>query len=108
MDDNIYTYRGYTMSNDKASPTPLDSPLVKKDKYHQDIERARDEGFQEGVKKGHLDVIDWLEKKYLAEDAPDRGTPEAQAILTLAREGADHFRSMDYRVGNGKKGRKAR
>lgn len=43
-------------------------------------------GYTTGFERCRVDVLSHLEKKYMADDAPDRGTPEAQAILSLARE----------------------
>lgn len=51
------------------------------------IERAREEGRREG----RQEVLDFLQQQYLSEDAPDRGTPEAEAILAVARAAADYM-----------------
>jgi 8-oxo-dGTP pyrophosphatase MutT (NUDIX family) len=46
--------------------------------------------FQAGVEYGEDQLkkkaLGFLQAKYMADDAPDRGTPEATAILALARE----------------------
>lgn len=86
------------MSNDNASPATLDSPLVKKNKYQRDIEQARLEGERDGRKQGHTDLIDWLQERYMAADAPARGSVEANAILKLAREASEHFAALDSRA----------
>lgn len=69
------------------------------------VEQARKEGFEDGLEKGRQEILDWLEHAYIkSPDRPDRGTPEAQAILTLARDAAAHFMPL---VGNGgKKGKR--
>lgn len=60
----------------------------------EDLKRVRDEGFDEGLKKGRQEIVDYLQIAYLADDAPARGTPEAEAILTIAREASKHFRNL--------------
>jgi len=49
-------------------------------------------GVEEGFNRGRKLSLDYLQEKYLGEDAPDRGTPEANAILTLARELTQHVK----------------
>lgn len=50
-----------------------------------------------GVRDGNVlafgEVLSHLEKKYMADDAPPRGTPEAEAILELAKELSNLLRS---------------
>lgn len=58
----------------------------------RDIVRVREEGFQEGLAKGRQEILDWLQAAYLGPKAPDRDTPEAAAILSLARDASLHFR----------------
>lgn len=48
-------------------------------------------GVEEGFNRGRKLSLDFLQEKYLADDAPDRGTPEANAILTLVRELTQHL-----------------
>ena len=56
-------------------------------KVNNIIRQVRDESYKEGKIEGYTDVLGWLEKKYLTdEDRPDRNSPEAKAILELARE----------------------
>lgn len=64
------------------------------DRLVEDLRRVRQEGFQEGVEKGRQEIVDWLQIAYLADDAPERGTPEAEAILTVARDASKHFRDL--------------
>lgn len=72
----------------------LDSPVVKRA-----IKDAEVYGFNEGLTQGRKEIIDWLERAYMSDPGrPDRGTPKAQALLTLASEASDYFRKL------GKKG----
>lgn len=43
-------------------------------------------GINEGRRQMRNQALTFLEKKYLGADAPDRDTPEAKAILSLAHE----------------------
>jgi flagellar biosynthesis/type III secretory pathway protein FliH len=71
----------------------------------QALANARDEGYEDGLEKGRLEVLDWLQEKYLADDAPARGSKKAQALLQLAREAAEHFQPL---VGAAKPKKKAK
>lgn len=65
--------------------------------YQRDIDRAREEGFNEGLKKGRGEILDFLQYSYLeAPDRPDRGTPKAEAILEVARDAQAHFNPMPH------------
>lgn len=72
-----------------------------------DIERARVEGFEEGLQKGRVEILDFLEYSYLRDPGrPDRGTPKAEAILELAAHASEHFAAkVSNRVRVKKKGR---
>lgn len=62
------------------------------------IPRNPDAAFELGVKTGtkitkqealdelRTEVLGFLEQKYMADDAPERGTAEANGILDLTRE----------------------
>lgn len=77
----------------------MDHPAVKRG-----LKAAYDDGEQAGLDQGRLEIIDFLEQRYLKDaDRPDRGTPQADAMLQLAREAADYFRP---RVGTKTKGNK--
>ena len=80
------------MPNDKVSPSRVKKSIDsnKEDRYRQDLVRIREEGFREGLKKGHADVFEWLQNAYLS-DSVERNTPEADAILKIAREAGAHF-----------------
>lgn len=57
----------------------------------QSSTKAFDLGFKKGAEHGFdelkTDVLDWLQAKYITDpDRPDRGSPEGEAILKLARE----------------------
>lgn len=70
-----------------------DDKSVSSRKYRADIERSRREGFEEGINAGRREILDWLERTYLTDPGrPDRGSPKAEAMLTLAQEASDHFR----------------
>lgn len=76
------------MSSSPKSP----KSSVSQRKYQEDLERARTEGLEEGLQKGRVEIIDFLEQRYLKDESrPDRGTPGAEAILALAREAHEHF-----------------
>lgn len=78
-------------------PNPTDvakkSP-VSRQNYERDIKRARDEGYKDGLRKGRIEIIDLLEKKYLAPDAPARGSEKAKAILELTCDISEHLRKL--------------
>lgn len=62
---------------------------------HPQVKRALDVAYREGLKKGRLEVLDFLETAYLkAPDRPDRSTPRGEAILQVARDAAAHFREV--------------
>lgn len=89
------------MSSSAQSP----KSSVSQRKYQQDVDKARAEGMEEGLQRGRAEIIDFLEKAYLEDERrPDRGTPEGNAILDLAREAHEHF--VKKLVGPRKKGRK--
>jgi hypothetical protein len=65
-----------------------------KSQFSRDLKKVRDEGFEEGLQKGRQEILDFLEHAYLeAPDRPARSTPEAQAILQVARDASQHFQS---------------
>lgn len=83
------------MPNDKPSPKSVqkvvDADAKKDERHRRDLVRVREEGFRDGQKKGRSEILDWLQDAYTGAEAPERGTPEAEAILELAREAAKHF-----------------
>jgi hypothetical protein len=57
--------------------------------------RLREEGRQEGVLQGRMEILSWLEKRYLEDEGrPDRDSPEGQAMLKLAREAGQYLRNL--------------
>ena len=56
------------------------------------LDHAQEVGRLEGVDQGRREILDWLQSRYLGENSPDRGSPEAQAVLTLAREASDYLK----------------
>lgn len=84
--------------DNKSSPTPAmmrrrkgkndDEALM----YQSGWDDGHRAGFAEGRSKGRQEIVDWLEEKYTGKGRPDRGTPEARAILELAREAALYMR----------------
>lgn len=55
--------------------------------------------FRVGVERGKMatqyEVLTFLEKKYIEDDErPERGSPEAKAILKVAKELAEYLRSL--------------
>jgi hypothetical protein len=65
---------------------------VGKTEMTRQLQKMREEGFQEGLAKGRQEILDWLENAYIKDPGrPDRGTPRAEAILEMARDAAAHF-----------------
>jgi len=53
-------------------------------------------GIKEGKSQYKVKVLSYLEDRYLNDEGrPDRGTPEGQAILTLARELSGYLKHDD-------------
>jgi len=92
------------MSDDIASPSSVAStvndPKAKKNRQDLELKKSRDEGFRDGVRTGHQDLIDWLQDRYMGSEGPERGTPQATALLTLARDASNHFKALDDRAKN--------
>lgn len=62
-------------------------------------ERLREEGRQIGLSEGRIEgyqaVLQWLEVQYLkAPNRPDRDSPQAEAVLELARSAGKHLRKL--------------
>lgn len=56
---------------------------------------ARDDGYEDGLEAGRLEILDWLQAAYIADEGrPDRGSPKGEAILELARDAAAHFKPL--------------
>jgi hypothetical protein len=73
-----------------------------KSQWSRELKRVRDEGFEEGLQKGRQEILDFLEYAYLKSPTqPDRGTPEAEAILKIATDASQHIQS---RMKSAKKG----
>lgn len=86
------------MSNDNmSSPTRVAQKVnaEKQSRHERDLEQSRRNGFREGLKKGHQDIVEWLQNAYLGPNSPNRGTPEAAAILKLARDASLHFQEQE-------------
>lgn len=81
--------------NDKVSPASVkktvDTPDKIKERHHNQMVKVRREGYEEGLKEGRLEMLNWLQNKYLGDDAPDRDTPEGKAVIALAGEVAKQF-----------------
>jgi hypothetical protein len=56
------------------------------------LKSAYDDGFEKGREAGHKDLLDFLQNRFLSKRGPDRGSPEADALLKLAAEAARYFR----------------
>lgn len=56
--------------------------------------------YQTGLEQGRADmrreILTFLEKEYMGEDAPERGTPKAAAILELAHKASQHMREIQF------------
>lgn len=64
-----------------------------KDKLIEELTKARDEGFDDGIVRGRREILDWLQNAYINDvGRPDRGSPKAQAILEMANAAARHFK----------------
>jgi hypothetical protein len=80
----------YNRGEVMANPTPA-STFKKRDaaeaaRYKRDITRARAEGHAEGRSEARAQAVTFLQNKYMGPNAPERGTPKAEAILELTRE----------------------
>jgi hypothetical protein len=79
--------RGEVMADNITPASVFKTPeKVEAAKYHRDIVRARAEGVAEGRTLARKEVIDFLQEKYMAPDAPERGSDDAQFMLKLTRE----------------------
>jgi len=56
------------------------------------MERIYEQGLAEGNMMAYGEILTLLEAKYMGSEAPDRGSPEAKAILELAKELGNHLR----------------
>ena len=66
----------------------------------EEVDKIRREAVEEGKQLGRQEMLDWLEDKYMKGDhRADRGSDEANAILSIARQAATHMR---YQVERGK------
>jgi hypothetical protein len=65
-----------------------------------DFEKGRKLGQSEGLIAARKEALDFLQHKYIdAPDRPDRGTPEADAILSLAGQLSDHLKERSGNQG---------
>lgn len=48
-------------------------------------------GLEEGRREYRVKALTFLQDKYLGPDAPERGSPEGNAILQLAKELSEHL-----------------
>lgn len=76
------------------------SVKVEVDWNHPEIVQAIDEahgvGLKEGIQKGRKEALDYLQRAYIDDEGrPDRDTPQAAAILELARNVARHIRKLE-------------
>lgn len=63
------------------------------EQVEQAMGEVKKEGYTEGFKAGAQKVLDYLESRYMDEDKrPDRGTPEAKAILLLTKDLSNFMR----------------
>lgn len=59
------------------------------------LKNAEQVGYKRGVEEGHKDLLDWLDYAYMNDPGrPDRGTPEGEAILELARSASRYMRKL--------------
>lgn len=59
------------------------------------IKEIEDQAYNRGHDAGLRAMLTWLEAKYINNpDRPDRGTPEAETLLQLAREASQHVRAL--------------
>lgn len=49
-------------------------------------------GSKSGYEKCRVEILGFLEEKYMGKGRPDRHSPKAEAILTLAREISAHLK----------------
>lgn len=58
---------------------------AEKSKYEADMLAAREEGRKEGYSQARIELLSWLENEYVSSQI-DRRSPEAKALLKLARD----------------------
>lgn len=58
------------------------------------LDRVRADGKLEGRSEVRNEVFGYLQKMYTGKDAPERGTPEAEAILKVTRDLSIHFKQQ--------------
>lgn len=64
-----------------------------KERMVKELKTAYDEGFDEGIKRGRREILDWLQNAYIEDvGRPDRDTPRALAILDIAKAASKHFK----------------
>ena len=85
-------------------PVPTPADIARRLPADGPLRKAFDDGVQQGRKEARQEVLTWLEKKYVDTKGPERGSPEARAMLQLAKELAEFLRPLDHR----KAGRKSR
>jgi len=81
---------------------PVDSTKPRQPSKPKRIPRNPDKAFELGLKIGSQvtkdevrnEVLTYLEKKYMADDAPARGTTAAQAILDVARDMSEYLKTL--------------
>lgn len=57
------------------------------------IQKAFDDGVIQGRNEERRSLLSWLEAKYIKDPKrPERGTPEGDAILQVARDAMQHFK----------------
>lgn len=79
------------VSSQAAIELALDSPAVQ-DGLRQSAEGGYAVGYEKGFEDALNYSITWLEQQYLdAPDRPDRGSPEANALLDLAKRLAKYL-----------------
>lgn len=81
---------------------PVDSTKPRQPSKPKRIPRNPDKAFELGLKIGgqitkdevRIEVLTYLEQRYMAADAPARGTVGAQAILDVARDMAEYLGTL--------------
>lgn len=79
--------------NKSLSVTPSLEKMARKRAAEDAI--IREEGRQEGIREGRGQILEFLQHQYMDPGRPDRGSPEAQAILEVTRNIMRNFKNRE-------------
>ena len=71
----------------------FNSPAIK-----EALRIAEEVGHEAGLDQGRQEILKWIEDCYINDAGrPDRGTPEAEALLEVAKNAAKHISKLSKR-----------